>query len=63
MVAQLALQAFRDKGGAERAGRCWKHAVDRSLPIFAKPYKEWLTIDGELVMGVGGNLVPKKYRG
>jgi hypothetical protein len=63
VVAQLALQAFKDKGAAERAGRCWKHAVDKALPIFAKPYKEWLTIDGELVMGVGGNWVPQKYRG
>ena len=49
LVANLALQAFRDKGEAERAGKCWQHAVRKALPIFSKPYKQWFTIDGERV--------------
>jgi hypothetical protein len=63
VVVELAQQAFRDKGGAERAGRCWRHAVEKALPIFATPYKKWITVDGDKVMGVGGNWVPKKYSG
>lgn len=63
LVAQLAEQAFNEKGGIERAGSCWQHAVEKALRIFATPYRTWITIDGERVMGVGGNWVPGKYRG
>jgi hypothetical protein len=63
VVVQQALEAFREKGGADRASRCWQHAVQKSIRIFATPYKTWITIGEDRVMGVGGNWVPKKYSG
>jgi hypothetical protein len=63
VVVENSLRAFREKGTAEKAGRCWQHAVQKSIVIFATPYKTWITIGEDRVMGVGGNWVPKKYSG
>lgn len=63
VVEQMSRQAFRDKGGADRVFKCWEHAVNKSLRVFATPYKQWITVGDDRSMGVGVNWVPKKYSG
>ena len=63
VVMQKALQAFKENGTADRGTRCWRHAIEKSLRIFATPAGEWLKIGEADVMGTGGDWVPKKYRG
>jgi hypothetical protein len=63
VVRKKSLGAFREKRSAGRAGRCWQHAVQKSIPLFATPYRAWITIDEDRVVGAGGNWVPKTRSG
>ena len=61
-VVETALQAFKNKGSAERVNNCWKHAA-KSLLVWSTPSDKWVKIGDKWFKGTHGNWVPKELAG